>query len=397
MKKVLCLNNISKVGLKALPTTYSITSDMSEADAVLVRSANMLETKLPDNVLAVARAGAGVNNIPLEAYAKVGVVVFNTPGANANAVKELTIAGMLLAARDIHGGMKWIEDNKHDLEINKTVEKAKAAYAGTEILGKTLGVIGLGAVGALIAGAGGALGMNVIGYEASPDGVLPMHKSKLPEDMIFASTVEELYEEADYISINVPLLPATKGMINKQSIALMKDGVIILNLARDAIVNDEDMKEALLTKKVRKYVTDFPNYATANMEGVIAIPHLGASTEEAEDNCAFMAANQIVDFIENGNISNSVNYPNICAGPLVDGARLVVLHENRDNIGPDIINIVAGRKKVLQSISKAKGQYGVTIVDFLHLEEDCPHGACMGETIMALPGVIRVRPIKARS
>lgn len=397
MKKVLCLNNISKVGLKALPTTYSITSDMSEADAVLVRSANMLETKLPENVLAVARAGAGVNNIPLEAYAKVGVVVFNTPGANANAVKELTIAGMLLAARDIHGGMKWIEDNKHDLEINKTVEKAKAAYAGTEILGKTLGVIGLGAVGALIAGAGGALGMNVIGYEASPDGVLPMHKSKLPEDMIFASTVEELYEEADYISINVPLLPATKGMINKQSIALMKDGVIILNLARDAIVNDEDMKEALLTKKVRKYVTDFPNYATANMEGVIAIPHLGASTEEAEDNCAFMAANQIVDFIENGNISNSVNYPNICAGPLVDGARLVVLHENRDNIGPDIINIVAGRKKVLQSISKAKGQYGVTIVDFLHLEEDCPHGACMGETIMALPGVIRVRPIKARS
>jgi D-3-phosphoglycerate dehydrogenase len=397
MKKVLCLNNISKIGLKALPTSYSITTDMAEADAVLVRSANMLETKLPDSVLAVARAGAGVNNIPLDAYAKVGVVVFNTPGANANAVKELTIAGMLLAARDIHGGMKWIEENRHDLEINKTVEKAKAAYAGTEIFGKTLGVIGLGAVGALIAGAGGALGMNVIGYEASPDGVLPANKSKLPEDIVLASSVEELYEEADYISINVPLLPATRGMINKQSIALMKDGVIILNLARDAIVNDEDMKEALLTKKVRKYVTDFPNYASVNMEGVIAIPHLGASTEEAEDNCAFMAANQIVDFIENGNITNSVNYPNICAGPLVDGARLVVLHENRENIGPDIINIVASRKKVLQSISKARGQYGVTIVDFIHLEEECTHGNCMGETILALPGVIRVRPIKARS
>jgi len=396
MKKVLCLNNISKVGLKALPTSYQITTEMTEADAVLVRSANMLETKLPDNVIAVARAGAGVNNIPLDAYAKAGVVVFNTPGANANAVKELTIAGMLLAARDIHGGINWIAQNKHDLEINKTVEKAKAAFAGTEIMGKTLGVIGLGAVGALIAGAGGALGMNVIGYEAAPEGVLPIHKNKLPENIMFASTVEELYEEADYISINVPLLPATRGMINKQSIALMKDGVVILNLARDAIVNDEDIKEALLSKKVHRYVTDFPNYATANMEGVIAIPHLGASTEEAEDNCAFMAANQIVDFIENGNITNSVNYPNICAGPLVDGARLVVLHENRENMGPDIINIVAGDRKVLQSISKTRGQYGVTIVDFIHPDHECTPSNCMGETIVSLAGVIRVRPIKAR-
>lgn len=397
MKKVLCLNNISKIGLKALPVTYQITSEMSEADAVLVRSANMLETTLPSNVLAVARAGAGVNNIPLEPYAKAGVVVFNTPGANANAVKELTIAGMLLAARDIHGGIKWIENNKHDLEINKTVEKAKAAFGGTEILGKTLGVIGLGAVGASIAGAGGALGMNVIGYEAAPEGVLPIHKSKLPDNIVMATTIEELYEEADYISINVPLLPATKGMINKHSIALMKDGVIILNLARDAIVNDEDMKEALLNKKVRKYVTDFPNYATANMEGVIAIPHLGASTEEAEDNCAFMAANQIVDFIENGNITNSVNYPNICAGPLVDGARLVILHENKENLGADIINMISQRKKVLQSIFKIKGQYAVTIVDFTHLEEECDHGQCMGDEIRQLPGVIRLRPIKVRT
>jgi D-3-phosphoglycerate dehydrogenase len=394
MKKIICLNNISKVGLKALPTTYELTTDINQADAVLVRSANMLETTLPKQVLAVARAGAGVNNIPLDAYAKAGVVVFNTPGANANAVKELTVAAMLLAARDIHGGMKWIEANKADPDIAKTVEKAKAAYAGTEIMGKTLGVIGLGAVGASIAGAGGALGMNVIGYEAAPEGVAPQNRHKLPHDMMMAATVEEVYEEADFISINVPLLPATKGMINRASIAMMKDGVIILNLARDAIVNDADMKEALLSHKVRKYVTDFPNPATANMEGVIAIPHLGASTEEAEDNCALMAANQIVDFLENGNITNSVNYPNICSGPFLEGHRLVVLHENRDGLANQIIQAVSARRKVNQSVSKNRGAYGATIVDFQHDETKCEHGRCMAEEIAEIPGVIRVNVIK---
>jgi len=401
MRKIICLNNISKIGLKALPHDYQITTDMAEADAVLVRSANMLEMPLPENVLAVARAGAGVNNIPLEPYAKQGVVVFNTPGANANAVKELTVAGMLLAVRDIHGGIKWIEGNKSDPDINKNMEKAKAAFAGTELLGKTLGVVGLGAVGAYIAGAGGALGMNVIGYEAAPEGVLPQNKSKLPPNIVFAATIEELYEEADFISLNVPLLPATKGMINKDSIALMKDGVIILNLARDAIVNDEDMRAALQSKKVRKYVTDFPNYATANMEGVIAMPHLGASTEEAEDNCAYMAANQLVDFIENGNITNSVNYPNICAGPFIEGRRLVILHENKDKLGTTIIETVGARRKIVQSISKTRGNYGITLIDFMpdHEHEhgeshECGSHACLGEEIAALPGVLRVRPIK---
>ncbi|MFA5235377.1 MAG: 3-phosphoglycerate dehydrogenase [Bacilli bacterium] len=392
--KIICLNNISKVGLKALPTTYELTTELKEADAVLVRSANMLEMTLPEQVKAVARAGAGVNNIPLENYAKAGVVVFNTPGANANAVKELTVAAMLLASRDIYGGMKWIEANKADSDIAKSVEKAKAAYAGTEIMGKTLGVIGLGAVGASIAGAGGGLGMNVIGYEASPDGVAPQNRHKLPNNMVMAATVEEVYEEADFISLNVPLLPATKGMINRDSIAMMKDGVVILNLARDAIVNDADMKEALLSHKVRKYVTDFPNPATVNMEGVIAIPHLGASTEEAEDNCAFMAANQIVDFLENGNITNSVNYPNICSGPFLEGHRLVILHENRDGLGNDIVKAVTARRQVTQSVSKARGAYGATIVDFNHDEFPVEHGRCMAEEVAEMPGVIRVRVLK---
>jgi len=400
MRKVICLNNISKVGLKALPSTYAITTEVNEADAVLVRSANMLEMSLPNNILAVARAGAGVNNIPLEPYARQGVVVFNTPGANANAVKELTVAGMLLAARDIHGGIKWIEANRNDPDIAKNMEKAKVAFTGTEIMGKTLGVVGLGAVGAYIAGAGGALGMNVIGYEAAPEGVLPQNKGKLPANIVFASTIEELYEEADFISLNVPLLPSTKGMINKNSIALMKDGVVIMNLARDAIVNDEDIRVALQTKKVRKYVTDFPTTATANMEGVIAMPHLGASTEEAEDNCAFMAANQLVDFIENGNITNSVNFPNICAGPFIEGRRLVILHENRDKLAASIIELVSSRRKVVQSISKARGFYGVTLIDFVpehqgaHDEHHECHGGCLGEEIAALAGVMRVRPIK---
>ncbi len=394
MCKIICLNNISKIGLKALPSSYKMTSDVNEANAILVRSANMLEMPLTENVIAVARAGAGVNNIPLDVYAKTGVVVFNTPGANANAVKELTIAGMLLSARDIHGGMNWVAANKADPDIAKNMEKAKAQFAGTELLGKTLGVVGLGAVGASIAGAGGALGMNVIGYEAAPEGVAPQNKSKLPPNIIFATTVEELFEEADFISLNVPLLPATKGMINKKSIALMKDGVVILNLARDAIVNDEDIKGALEAGKVRRYVTDFPNPTTANMAGVIAFPHLGASTEEAEDNCAFMAASQLVDFIENGNITNAVTYPNICGGPFIEGHRIVVMHDGNPATGTAIVATTASQRRVTQSVSKVRGSYGVTLVDFIRGEEGCGQGGCLGDAIRALPGVMRLRVIK---
>lgn len=377
--KVLCLNKISPVGLKVLPSSYTLTEDMNEAGAILVRSANMLETALPENVLAVARAGAGVNNIPLEAYAKAGVVVFNTPGANANAVKELTIAGMLLAARDIRGSMEWVKENKGDELINKSMEKAKGAFAGTEILGKTLGIIGCGAIGALVAQAAGGLGMHVIGVEPSKD-TIERNKHLFPSDMEIVS-YDEMYARADYISVHVPLLDATRGMLNKEAFAKMKDGVIIVNCARDAIVNDDDLKEAIASGKVRKYVTDFPNYKTANMDGVVAISHLGASTEEAEDNCAAMAAKQVVDYVENGNIINSVNYPRLDLGKK-EGKRVVVLYE------------AGAEKEVKDVVSKAdatkcacgvKGSFGALLAEV--------KGAVDEDSLKAISGVKRVRLI----
>lgn len=391
---ILCLNNISPVGLKELPSDYQIVKDVAAADAILVRSANMLEMPLPENVVAVARAGAGVNNIPLDNYAKLGVVVFNTPGANANAVKELTIAGMLLAARDLHGGMKWIEANKTDVDINKNMEKAKAAFAGTEILNKTIGIVGLGAVGALIAGAAAGMGMKVIGIDASPE-VIERNKHLFPANIVLATHIDEIYKNADFISLNVPLLPQTKGMINQETIAKMKDGVVILNLARDAIVNDAHIKEALLSKKVRKYVTDFPNYETANMEGVIAMPHLGASTEEAEDNCAVMAVNQIVDYIENGNIVNSVNFPNITGGIKTAPRRLIALHENIDTLSASIVQAVQNRADVMMMQTKAKGNVAVTMIDFAKPNKHCEGGnhLCLRDEVTQMKGILKVRVI----
>ncbi len=388
MPNILCLNNISPVGLNALPKNYSITTELAQADAILVRSALMLEMALPKTVIAVARAGAGVNNIPLDNYAKAGVVVFNTPGANANAVKELTIAGMLLASRDIYGGMKWVQENKADKEIGKTMEKAKAQFAGTEIMGKNIGIIGLGAVGSMIAQSAGLLGMKVIGYEVSPE-VIQKNKEIFPKNIVLVPTLDELYAKADFISLNIPLLPATKGMINKDSIAKMKPGVVVLNIARDAIVNDADMRIALETGKVRKYVTDFPTYESANIPGVIAMPHLGASTEEAEDNCAFMAANQIVDYLENGNITNGVNFPNIDGGKLADKGRVVILHENIDGLAPMIVNQVENHCKISQSISKTRGDFAVTLIDFNH-----PCADCLAKKVADMTGVIRIRVIK---
>lgn len=383
MKSIVCLNNISPIGLKALPKDYEIITDIAEADAVLVRSANMLEMSLPKKVVAVARAGAGVNNIPLEPYAKAGVVVFNTPGANANAVKELTIAGMLLAARDIHGGMKWVEANRADPEINKNMEKAKAGFAGTEILGKTIGIFGLGAVGSLIANAAGGLGMHVVGFEPS-NATIERNKKLFPQDIELVKSADELYAKADYISLNVPLLPATKGMINKESIAKMKDGVIILNIARDAIVNDVDMKVALEARKVRTYVTDFPNFASANMSHVVAIPHLGASTEEAEDNCAKMAAEEISEYIERGNISNSVNYPSLSLGAL-KAHRLVVLYENVEGLAQSLSSEVSKVAKVANMLSGVKGNFGASLFDI--------DKAIDTAKLAGLKGVIKVRLI----
>ena len=385
--KVFCLNKISPVGLKVLPTEYEVsTESIDNADAIMVRSAAMHEMTLPESVLCVARAGAGVNNIPLDRFAGEGVVVFNTPGANANAVKELTIAMMLLAARDIRGSMEWVKENKGDELINKSMEKAKGAFAGTEILGKTLGVIGCGAIGALVADAANKLGMRVLGVE--PSAATVEHNKELLKGTKIVS-MDEMIKEADYITIHVPLLDATKGMINKELLAKAKDGVIIINAARDALVNDDDMKEALANGKVRRYVTDFPNYKSANTEGVVAISHLGASTEEAEDNCAAMAAKEIVDFVENGNIINSVNYPRIDLG-IREAKRLVVLHK-AELPGNEIVKLVAESKNVLKSATGVKGEFAATVVEFDH--KDGPH-VCAREAVIQLPGVIRVRVIK---
>ena len=386
--KVFCLNKISPVGLKVLPKEYEVSTENIEgASAVMVRSAAMHEMELPEEVLCVARAGAGVNNIPLDKYAEKGVVVFNTPGANANAVKELTIAMMLLAARDLRGSMEWVKENKGDELINKSMEKAKGAFAGTEILGKTLGVIGCGAIGALVADAANKLGMKVLGVEPSA-ATVEKNKELLQGTKIVS--MDEMLKEADYISVHVPLLDATKGMVNKEFLAKAKDGVIVINAARDALVNDDDMKEALASGKVRRYVTDFPNYKSANTEGVVAISHLGASTEEAEDNCAAMAAKEIIDFVENGNIINSVNYPRIDLGPRGSAKRMVVLHKAELD-SADIIKAISDCKKVLKFEAGAKGQFAATVIEFEHKEgvEKC---AC--ESVKSLAGVLRVRVIK---
>ncbi|MBO4856876.1 MAG: NAD(P)-binding domain-containing protein [Bacilli bacterium] len=384
--KVFCLNKISPVGLKVLPKEYEVsTESIDNADAVMVRSAAMHEMKLPESVVCVARAGAGVNNIPLDVYAEEGVVVFNTPGANANAVKELTIAMMLLAARDIRGSMEWVKENKGDELINKSMEKAKGAFAGTEIMGKTLGIIGCGAIGALVADAASKLGMRVLGVEPS-EATIERNKELLKDTKIVS--MDEMVKEADYISVHVPLMDATKGMINAAFLAKAKDGVIIVNAARDALVNDDDMKEALASGKVRRYVTDFPNYKSANTDGVVAISHLGASTEEAEDNCAAMAAKEIVDFIENGNIINSVNYPRIDLGPRA-GRRMVVLHKAELNAN-EILKTVGELKNIFKSATGVKGAYAATVIEY---EPKEGIDQCAKKAVKALPGVIRVRGI----
>ena len=375
-RKIYCLNKISKVGLGVLPSNYKVVEELEGADAVLVRSAAMHEMELPVSVSAVARAGAGVNNIPLDKYASQGVVVFNTPGANANAVKELTIAMMLLAARDIRGSMEWVRENKGDPEINKSMEKAKGAFAGTEILGKTLGVIGCGAIGALVSDAAMKLGMKVVGVEPSM-----ATRERYKELLLGVEFVEldELLQRSDYISVHVPLLDATRGMINKAALAKCKDGVIVVNAARDALVNDEDMKEALASGKVRRYVTDFPNAKSANTEGVVAISHLGASTEEAEDNCAAMAANQVVNFIENGNIVNSVNYPNLDLGTK-SGVRVVVLHSA--GLGEKVLEVIRQHAKVSKFVTGEKGAYGATLAEVDNFKEV--------EELKKLEGVLKV-------
>lgn len=383
MRKIHCLNNISKTGLKTMSSSYELTDDINKADAILLRSAKMHEMDLAKSVLAVARAGAGVNNIPLQPYADKGIVVFNTPGANANAVKEINIAGMLLASRDIYGGMNWLNDNKEDPKIAKSIEKAKSQFAGTEISGKTIGIIGMGAIGVLLAKACHGLGMNVIGAEFNPSR-LEIVRKILDTDIKLVQDKEDLYEQSDFISLNLPLNTHTKHMFNQDAFTKMKDGVVILNFARDGLVNDEDMKLALENKKIKSYVTDFPNAKSANMKGVIAIPHLGASTKEAEDNCAFMAIKQIQAYIEKGNIKNSVNYPDLDAGDLKAKQRVAILYRESHNTTNIEADIRANVKDINQFVSAKKAGYGYIIVDCKVADE---------EKIRKLNDVILVRKI----
>ena len=361
MYKYHCLNPISHVGLDRFTGEYEATAEMIEADAVLVRSAAMHDIELPKNLKAIARAGAGVNNIPLDRCAEEGIVVFNTPGANANGVKELVIAGLLLASRDIVRGIQWVQEYEEDGNIAKQAEKQKKAFAGHEIQGKKLGVIGLGAIGVLVANAATHLGMDVYGYDPyiSVDGAW-----QLSRNIHHAQTVDELYKECDYITIHVPAMESTKGMINKDAIGLMKENVVVLNFARDVLVNEEDMVDALISGKVKRYVTDFPNDTIAGVKGAIVIPHLGASTEESEDNCAKMAVREVMDFLENGNLKNSVNYPDCEMGIYSGGTRITILHRNVPNmIGQFTALLAEENVNITNMTNKSRGAYAYTMID----------------------------------
>lgn len=387
MKKIHCLNAVSSCGTSLLTEDYTLTDDIKEADGVLVRSASMHELEFPEGLLAIARAGAGVNNIPLDECASKGIVVFNTPGANANGVKELVIAGLMLASRDIEGGIRWCKDNKDDENIAKSTETAKKAFAGYEIKGKKLGVIGLGAIGAEVANACISLGMEVYGY----DPFISINAAwKLSRNIKHITSVDTIYQECDYITLHLPLIDSTKGMVNKAVLDRMKDGVVILNFSRDILVNEDDMAEALKTGKVKKYVTDFPNPKSVHMDGAIVIPHLGASTEESEDNCAKMAVEEIVDYIDNGNIRNSVNFPVCDMGVCKAASRIAVLHLNIPNmIGQITGTLAAGDMNISDMTNKSREKYAYTLLDL----ESVPDEDSIRK-LSDIKGVLRVRVVK---
>ena len=376
MYKIGTLNKISPAGLNRLTDNYTIVEEVQEANGIILRSYDMHEMDFSENLLAVGRAGAGVNNIPLDRCAENGIVVFNSPGANANAVKELCLAGLLLAARNIPAAYTWASTLAGTEGVGKAVEKGKGQFAGTEIMGKTLGVIGLGAIGVLVANAAEKLGMNVIGYD-------PFFSTKaahaLSPTVKVVTELKDLYPECDYITIHVPAMDATKGMINAEAIAQMKDGVYFLNFARDKLVNDADMLAALAEGKVKKYITDFPNDAVIGQEGVVALPHLGASSAEAEDNCAVMAVNQVMDYIENGNIVNSVNMPAVTLGPKT-GTRIAVIAKADAGALEKVAAVAKGAVA-----SNVRGDYAYVLAD---TADDIDASAISGE------GIIRVRVIK---
>ena len=386
MRKIHCLNPISKLGTGLLTENYEMTDNLAEAEGILVRSASLHEMQFSNSLLAIARAGAGVNNIPLDACAQEGIVVFNTPGANANGVKELVLAGLFLASRDIVGGIEWCKENKDDANIGKTAEKAKKAFAGCEIKGKKLGVVGLGAIGAEVANAAIALGMEVYGY----DPYISVNAAwRLSRDVKHTTSLDTICQECDYITLHVPAVDSTKGMINKAAIDQMKDGVVILNFARDVLVNEDDLAEALKSGKVKKYVTDFANPKSVAMENTIVIPHLGASTEESEDNCAKMAVQEIMDYLENGNIRNSVNYPACDMGVKKTACRVAVLHMNIPNMIGQITGVLAaGKINISDMTNKSRDKFAYTLMDLEHTPDDI-----MVQKLNAIEGVLRVRLI----
>ena len=384
--KIKLINKIAKIGTDRFPADYTVGTDVEAPEALMVRSASLHETEFNKELLAIARAGAGVNNIPLDKCAKEGIVVFNTPGANANGVKELCLAALVLASRNIVGGIEWAKTLDNDGEdVAKAVETGKSKFAGREILGKTLGVIGLGAIGGLVANAARSLGMKVVGC----DPYLTVQAAwSLSRSIEKADNYEEIYATADYITLHIPSTKDTKGIINKDTIAKMKDGVRIINLARADLVNSEDMREALESGKVAAYVTDFPTEKTLGMKNTVNIPHLGASTEESEDNCAVMAADELVEFLTTGNIKNSVNYPAVSI-PHTGAARLCVCHKNVANMLSQITAAVSGRGLNIENLSNgSRGEYAYTIIE---LSTALPRG--LADEVADIENVIRVREI----
>ena len=387
MFKYNCLNAISEAGLKSLSSDFVKTDDVNEAEAILVRSAAMHDMEFSDNLLAVARAGAGVNNIPLDKCAEKGIVVFNTPGANANGVKELVIAAMILTSRNLIAANGWVNENKDDENIGKTMEKAKSKFAGREVKGKKLGVIGLGAIGVLVVKAASSLGMEVVGCDPflSVQNALNLsRKVKLVKER------EEVFRTCDYITVHVPLLDDTKEMINADTISMMKDGVIILNFARDLLVKEDAVIEGLASGKIAGYATDFPSVKLANTKGVVAFPHLGASTTESEDNCAVMAAAEITDYLENGNIRNSVNFPACDMGVCSQAGRIAVLHKNVPNIISGLTTVFGQSGiNIDKMMNQSRGEYAYSIIDI-----DKADAKDIADEIATKEGILKVRVIK---